>query len=198
MSIALKIYTRRGIVKENIFPDKKILHLGCGSSKLSGATGVDTLNFPEVDVKHNLDSTPWPFEDNSIDIFFAHSVLGHLTSIVSFFNEVQRIGKNGSRIIISTPYFRSVDAFSDPTLKHFFTSRSMDYFLDIDSHFSHYNYTPYKFKKIGFWYGWPQPSRNPLARLFKTFVHQFPRFYDQYLSLLMPVKVLTWELEIKK
>jgi len=197
-SVAQQIYTKKGVVKENTFPDKKVLHLGCGNSKLDGSIGVDILEFSAVDVIHNLDILPWPFDDNSIDVFFAHSVVGHLISVVDFMNEVQRVGKDGSRIIISTPYFRSVDSFSDPTLKHFFTSYSMDYFLDIDSHLSNYNYTPYKFKKIGFWYGWPQLSRNPLTRVFKAFIHRFPLLYDQYLSLLIPVKILVWELEVKK
>lgn len=197
-NIASKIYTKKGVVKDNIFGDKKVLHLGCGGSKLKGAIGIDLLDFPEVDIVHNLNSTPWPLEDESVDIFFAHSVIVCLGSIVDFMNEVQRIGKNGSRIVISVPYFRTIDAYSDPTVKHFFTSCSMDYFLDVDSHLSKYNYTSHKLKKIGFWYGWPQPSRNPLTRLFKMFISRFPKFYDQYLSLLIPVKILVWELEIKK
>ena len=196
-SIALQIYTRNGVTKENIFSGKKVLHLGCGNSKLKGAIGVVKLQFPAVDVLHDL-NTSWPFEDNSVDVFFAHSVLGHLSSVVDFFNEVHRVGKNGSRVVISTPYFRSVDAFSDPTMEHFFTSQSMDYFLDNNSHFSGYGYTQHKFKKIGFWYGWPQPSANLITRLFKAFIHRYPKFYDQYLSLIIPVKIVTWELEIIK
>ncbi|MBI2048130.1 MAG: methyltransferase domain-containing protein [Parcubacteria group bacterium] len=198
MLVTLQIYTKKGVTKENIFSGKKVLHLGCGNSKLSGAIGIDMIKFPSVDIVHNLDRTPWPLEENSIDIFFAHSVLGHLTSIVDFMNEVQRVGKNGSRIIISAPYFRSVDAFSDPTMKHFFTSYSMDYFLDADSHLSKYEYSAHKLKKIGFWYGWPHLSANLLTRAFKAFIQRFPHLYDQYLSLLVPVKILVWELEIRK
>ena len=197
-SIALQIYTKNGVTKENLFPDKKVLHLGCGGSKLKGAIGIDVLKFSEVDIMHDLDVLPWPIEDESIDIFFAHSLVVCLDSIVNFMDEAWRVGKDGSRIIISVPYFRSVDAFSDPTVKHFFTSVSMDYFLDIDSHRSKYEYSKHKFKKIGFWYGWPQPSRNPLARLFKMFIHRFPKFYDKHLSLLFPIKIVTWELEIRK
>jgi len=197
-SLALQIYTRTGVSKENLFPDKKILHIGCGNSKLKGAVGVDVLKFPAVDVVHDLDLLPWPFKDESIDIFFAHSVVICLKSEIDFFNEVWRIGKNGSRIIISVPYFRTVDAFSDPTAKHFYTSFSMDYFCDMDSHLSKYEYSEHKFKKVGFWYGWSQPSWNPLVRAFKSFIHAYSRLYDQYLSLLFPVKIVTWELEIRK
>lgn len=195
---ATQIYTKNGVTKKNIFGGKKVLHLGCGNSKLSGAIGVDVLSFPAVDVVHDLDVLPWPFENGSVDLFFAHSIAGHLRSLIDFMNEAHRTGKDGARLIISVPYFRSVDAFTDPTMRHFFSSRSMDYFVDADSHLSNYGYTPHKFKKIGFWHGWPQPSRNPLTRSLKGLIRAFPDFYDQYFSLLFPVKILVWELEVRK
>lgn len=195
---AQRIYTREGMTKENIWKGAKALHLGCGSRKIPGAIGIDRLSLPNVDIVHDLDTLPWAVSDDSIDVFVAHSVIGHVSSITDFLEEVWRVGKGGSRIIISTPYFRSVDAFSDPTMKHFFTSFSFDYFVESSGHLASYRYSKATFKKIGFWYGWPQPSRNPLVRIFKSFIHARPRLYDQYLSLLLPTKVLTWELEIVK
>jgi SAM-dependent methyltransferase len=197
-SIITKIYTKNGITKDNPFPNKKVLHVGCGGSKLTGAVGVDVLKLPAVDIVHDINKAPWPFPDNSFDILFAHSVVEHLGSIVTFLNEAYRVGKNGGRIIISVPYFRSIDSFSDPTHTHFFTSESLDYFLDDNNKLSRYDYTKIKFGKIGFWYGWPGESPNFIVRLFKKFIYSHKKFYDQYLSLLMPGKILTWELEIKK
>lgn len=195
---AEKIYTKNGITKENIFGNLKVLHLGCGHSKLNGVIGVDVLNFPEVDVVHNLDVSKWPFEDNSVDLFFMHSALEHLDDIVGFFDEVWRVGKNKSRIIITVPYFRNIDSFTDPTHKHFFTSSSLDYFLNTKGSLSGYNYSNVNFDKIGFWFGWPGDSKFVLVRIFKKFILKYKRFYDQYLSLFFPVKILVWELEIKK
>lgn len=195
---AEKIYTKKGVTKDNIFGDLKVLHLGCGHSKLNGATGIDVLNLPEVDITHNLDIYPWPFEDNSTDLFFMHSSLEHLENVVSFFDEVYRIGKNGSRIVITVPYFRNIDSFTDPTHKHFFTSFSLDYFLDTKGSLSGYDYNKSNFKKIGFWFGWPGDSNFLGVRIFKKFILKHKRFYDQYLSLLFPMKILVWELEIKK
>lgn len=192
------IYTKNGITKENPFPDKKVLHVGCGNSKLPGALGIDILQLPAVDVVHNIDKSPWPFEENSFDILYAHSVVEHLSSIPDFLIEAHRVSKNGARIIITVPYFRSTDSFNDPTHTHFFTSESLDYFLDDGNKLSRYDYTKIKFKKIGFWYGWPGESSNFIVRLFKNFIYLHKKFYDQYLSILMPVKILTWELEIKK
>jgi len=195
---ALKIYTKDGIAKNNIFGGLKVLHLGCGHSKLNGAIGVDILNLPEVDVACNLNILPWPFDNHSVDLFFAHNSLEHLDNIVDFFNEVWRIGKNGSRIIIAVPYFRHIDSFTDPTHKIFFTSHSLDYFLDKKTSLSNYNYSFAKFRKVDMWYGWPGDSKNFLVRMFKKFIKRNENFYDQYLSLFFPVKILVWELEIIK
>jgi len=197
-SLALKIYTDNGLTQDNLFLDKKAIHLGCGDSKLKGAVGVDMLDLKSVDIVHDPDNYPWPFEPNSIDVVVAHSVLEHVVNIVDFFNEVWRISKNGSRLVIEVPYFRSVDSFTDPTHKHFFTSESLNYFIEGGGSLSGYNYTNCKFKKIGFWYGWPQPSQRFFVRLFKSFIKKHPHFYDQYVSLFLPVKVLFWELEVIK
>lgn len=196
--LAKEIYTKAGLTKENPFAGKKVLHIGCGASKLEGSVGMDILSLSGVDIVHNLDTMPWPVETNSIDIVYAHSVVEHLTDIVAFLNEVWRVLKPGGRVIIAVPYFRCVDSFTDITHKHFFTSKSFDYFIFGSGSLSNYSYTDKKFKKIGFWYGWPQESSNPLVRMFKNFLMSNQGFYDQYLSMLFPVKILIWELEVDK
>lgn len=193
-----KIYTEKGIAKDNVFPGLRVLHLGCGNAKLQGAVGVDVLDLPSVDVVYDLDVAPWPFDDNSFDVVFVHSILEHADNVVSFLNEVWRVGAPGARVVIAVPYFRSVDSFTDPTHKHFFTSRSLDYFCDTHNALSGYGYTDKRFKKIGFWYGWPRVSANPFVRIFKHLITRRQGLYDQYLSLIFPVKIVIWELEVKK
>ncbi len=192
---AQKIYTVQGQTKENPFPDKRVLHVGSGNKRLPGSTTIDILKLPEVDVVHNLDESPWPFEAESFDLVFGHNVLEHITDIVAAMEEVHRVLKPGGRAVFTVPYFRSTDAFTDVTHKHYFTSQSLDYFIDSISTLSAYEYSKRRFRKIGFWYGWPQESQNPLVRMYKHFIHAHPKFYDQYLSLLTPVKILVWELE---
>lgn len=192
-----KIYTDRGFVKENIFAGQKVLHLGCGHSKLPGAIGVDILAHPEVDVVHNLDRFAWPFAAQSVDVVFAHSVIEHIENIVALFDELARILKPGGRVILTVPHFRSADSFTDPTHKHFFTSQSLDYFVAGTGQLAHYGYTKQSFIKLGFWYSWPHQSRVLATQWFKNFIGRYPKFYDQYLSLLIPVKTMTWELEVK-
>jgi len=196
--LAEKIYTKMGLVKDNIFLEKKVLHLGCGHNKIPGTIGVDAIAHPEVDVVHDLNRFAWPFSDNSIDVVVAHSVLEHLDDLVSFFKEINRICKNEARLIVAVPYFRCIDSFTDPTHQHFFTSRSLDFFIEEGRDLARYDYLKQKLSLVGFWYGWPSESSNWLVRQFKNFIKKHSKFYDQYLSLLFPVKTLTCELKIKK
>jgi SAM-dependent methyltransferase len=196
---APKIYGARGIVKENIFAEnERVLHLGSGSKRLPGATTVDVLSLPGVDIVHDLDVTPWPFADNEFSVVYAHNVLEHLNNQIAVMEEIHRVLKPGGHAVIAVPHFRCVDAWSDPTHRHFYTAASMDSFLDTETSAGGYGYTTKRFTRRGFWFGWPQPSRNPLVRLFKRFIRKHPYFYDQYLSFVFPVDILVWELEAKK
>ena len=57
--------------------NKKVLDLGCGPHKLPGAVGIDLQQLPGVDVVHNLDIFPYPFEANSFDEVHCYHVLEH-------------------------------------------------------------------------------------------------------------------------
>lgn len=195
---AQQIYTKRGIITEPIFEGKDVLHIGSGSRVLPGAKTIDILDLPGVDVVHDLDVTPWPFKANSFDLIFGHNVFEHLEDLVATMEEVHRLLKPGGRVVITVPYFRCTDAFTDSTHEHFFTSSTFDYFLDDKNQLASYRYTDKHFKRIGFWYGWPQPSSNPIVNAFKNYIQGHRRFYDSHLSLLFPAKIVVWELEVVK
>lgn len=194
---ALKIYTPSGFVRASVFGRAAILDVGCGQRKLPGAVGMDIVADSMADIVHDMDRTPWPFAGDTFDIILLNHVLEHAKDALAVLAEAHRVGKAGGRVVIQVPYFRSVDAFADPTHRRFFTSGSLDYVIRA-SRLAEYRYMPALFEKMGFWYGWPHPSANPLRQLLKKFMERYPRFYDQYLSLLFPVACLTWELKIVK
>ena len=195
-----RIYTPDGLVKHNILEGKKALDVGCGSRKLPGAVGIDILRMPEVDIVYDLSTFPWPLAANEFDVIFLSHCLEHMEDLLKTLAEIHRISRSGAHIIIQVPYFRSIDAYTDPTHRHFFTSHSLDYFCEGEkiSDNCGASYVPFRFRKLGFWYGSPLGSRNPVRRLLTPFMRRYPQFYEQYLSLLVPVANITWELEVIK
>lgn len=195
-----KIYTPDGLVKNNILQGKRALDVGCGSRKLPGAVGIDILRIPEVDIVYNLSLFPWPLRDNEFDVVFVSHCLEHMDDLLTALAEIHRISRSGAHLIIQVPYFRSTDAYTDPTHRHFFTSHSLDYFLEGEKITTDCgaSYVPFRFRKLGLWYAWPGVSHNPLRQFLKIFMRRYPQFYDQYLSLLVPVASVTWELEVIK
>jgi len=109
---------------------KKVLDLGCGNNKVNGSIGLNDIKLPGVDVVHNLNTFPYPFKDNEFDKIYANMVLEHLDDLMKTMNEIHRILKLGGYLHIKVPYYTSMDAFTDPTHKNFFSEKSFLYFTD--------------------------------------------------------------------
>jgi SAM-dependent methyltransferase len=106
----------------------KTLDVGCGDRKTEGAIGIDIVALPGVDVVHDLDVYPWPFEDGSFDKVFMLNIIEHLDDTIKAMREVHRILKPGGIVHIETCYWNYKHAFSDPTHKRFFTETTWDFF----------------------------------------------------------------------
>jgi ubiquinone/menaquinone biosynthesis C-methylase UbiE len=95
------------------------LNLGCGSKILENYTNLDKFDYYNPNVVHDLEVTPYPFEDNSVDEILMSHVLEHIGQDPDIFNniikELYRICKNKSIIEIIVPHPRHDDFLSDPT-----------------------------------------------------------------------------------
>ena len=93
------------------------LNLGCGEKRLPGYLNVDKFGTP--DLKHDLESFPWPWETNSVSEILLLHVLEHLgkeTEVYfGIFKEMYRVCKHGSKIRIIVPHFRHQLFYDDPT-----------------------------------------------------------------------------------
>ena len=93
------------------------LNLGCGEKRLSGYVNVDKFGNP--DIKHDLESFPWPWKTNSVSEIALIHVLEHLgkeTEIYfGIFKEIYRVCKQGAKIRIIVPHFRHEFFYDDPT-----------------------------------------------------------------------------------
>ena len=81
------------------------LILGAGKRcvKAAGQTNVDIINFSGVDIKHDLNFTPWPFANSSYVHISAIHVVEHLKSLVTFMNECWRVLIPGGSLYLETP-----------------------------------------------------------------------------------------------
>lgn len=82
----------------------KRLVVGAGIHKrYPGAIHLDMYPFPGIDVVHDLEKTPWPFEENQFDEVLAEHVVEHLRSLVSFMDAAWRVIAKGGILEIETP-----------------------------------------------------------------------------------------------
>lgn len=115
MPVALISPKEKGYITHIDLQPKRI-DLGCGPNKKAGFYGVDSIEFPNVDVVMDLREV-WPFEDNSIEEVHSSHFIEHLTAMerVHFFNELYRVLKVGAKATIITPHWASCRAYGDPT-----------------------------------------------------------------------------------
>lgn len=105
----------------------KRLNLGCGSRQMAGWVNVDCAEIPGVDVVHDLDVIPWPWGDASITEISGFDIFEHVNNPIGFMNQCGRILRPGGILNLHTNYWKSENAFTDPTHKRFCTEKSFDY-----------------------------------------------------------------------
>ena len=110
------------------------LNLGAGNDSRSGYVNHDIQQLEGIQIVHDLNSYPWPWEDNSIQYILAIDVIEHLVDVTKTMEEIYRILKPGDSVEIRVPYWNSWCAHADPTHKHTFHELTFRYF-DIESPF---------------------------------------------------------------
>lgn len=85
--------------------EKKKLNLGCGEHKKEGYVNVDWSPLNNPDVVQDLNSIPYSFEDNSVDLIEAFHVLEHLDKPFAVMTELHRILKPGGILHVKVPHF---------------------------------------------------------------------------------------------
>jgi hypothetical protein len=107
---------RKISVKIKIMPDIQ-LNLGCGAKHLQGYVNVDKYGNP--DLLLNLETFPYPWNDNTVIEIVMHHVLEHLgqqtTVYLNIIKELYRICKPNAKVHITVPHHRSDRFFHDPT-----------------------------------------------------------------------------------
>ena len=83
------------------------LILGSAGVQTPDAVTLDINPDNHPDVVHDLNHTPWPFEDNQFQEVVCHHVLEHLTQLNSVMDELHRICRTDGKIYIEVPHHSS-------------------------------------------------------------------------------------------
>lgn len=181
--------------------NKKILHAGCGRTKIPGSIGLDIIMIPGyVDIVHDFNMFPYPFENNFFDEIHLYHVLEHLDHPLKVIEEMHRILKIGGILYIRVPHFSSLGAFSDITHKRPFGYSSFDCFEETNTY--HF-YTKANFKivkkKIKYLAHYPNNGiydkyiykttcpfiLRPIVRLINFSIYLSPMFFERFWCYLV-------------
>jgi len=163
----------------------KILDLGCGPhGKKNGAIGLDKRPSPHVDVVHDLNNYPYPFEDNEFDEIEMSHIIEHIDRPLKLMNEIYRISKNGASIRIITPHYSSQLSYGDLEHYHHFGYIT---FLTLE------NTGLFKIKKYKIYF----------TDIYKVLgisliANWFPRKWEKYLAFIFPAMYVEVFFEVKK
>jgi len=145
------------------------LNLGCGNDIRKGWINLDIFDNEGVDVVHNLNELPLPFEDEMFDVILCKDILEHV-NYIPLMGELHRILKEGGLIKIKVPHFTSKSNHIDPTHINTFSYRTFHYFVDDDDIFT-YNKAVKKFSEI---------KKKIRFEQYKIFLLRFLNSYLEY------------------
>jgi ubiquinone/menaquinone biosynthesis C-methylase UbiE len=101
------------------------LNLGCGKDIKEGYLNLDIVDYGG-NMIHDINTFPYPFEDNTFDEIFASHVLEHLYNFNKSISELYRIAKPDATVIVYGPFFLNTKFFGEPDHRIPFSIRTFD------------------------------------------------------------------------
>ena len=105
------------------------LQIGAGGKAKEGWVNLDLAPLPGINVVHDLNVYPWPFEDNQFEYILAIDVLEHLDNLVKAMEEIHRILKKDGVLELRVPFWNSYSFNTDPTHKIRFSEDTLRFFV---------------------------------------------------------------------
>ena len=157
------------------------LNIGCGHKKYPKSDewiNTDIVLSVGPDIIFNLEDGI-PFANNSIELIYIDNVLEHINNIYIVFSEISRVLKDEGKCIIKVPHYRSYNAFTDPTHKRFFTTKTFRYLVDNHKYYKQFEQqNKLKIKRIKIKYA------GGFFSIIKFFVEPianlFPEIFERY------------------
>ena len=120
------------------------LNLGCGTAILEGFINIDKVNLEGVDIVHDLNGIPYPFEDESIDYIQMNDILEHLEKPIDVLMECWRILKVTGKVVLRLVHWSCHYSYGDPQHLWAFSEGYFDFFTGSRRAY----YMPHHFKSV--------------------------------------------------
>lgn len=169
----------------------KILDIGCNGKKYKSedprdqVIGLDIQKFPGVDVIHDLEKAPLPFEDETFDMVYSSHNLEHVDNRVQLMDEIWRILKMGGIFRVIVPHHTNPVG---KRLEHhgYFGMQSFESFVpDEKEKYIRGRFLVVERKiKLVKPFGFLEPIAN-----------RFPDFYEWRMSMLIPAVEISFKLK---
>jgi len=104
------------------------LNLGAGNLTMQGYINHDVAPLDNIDVVHDLNIYPWPWQTGSIHEIQAQRLLEHLDDFMRAMEEIYRILAPKGVCYASVPYWNSWCVSADPTHKRGFHEVTFQFF----------------------------------------------------------------------
>lgn len=88
-----------------INPTSRKLNIGSGQFPKAGFINIDNFPGAAVDIHHDLNQFPYPFEDDQFELVEADHVLEHLEQPFQVMGELRRICASRAVIHVRVPHF---------------------------------------------------------------------------------------------
>ncbi len=116
------------------------LNLGCGRNPLDGYINLDRAPLPGVDVVHDLEQVPLPFDDDTFTEIVGIDLIEHIAQPLPLMEELWRIAQPDATCTFALPYGSSDDAWEDPTHVRPYFLNSWMYFAQPTYYRADYGY----------------------------------------------------------
>ncbi len=98
--------------------EEVVLELGCGpNKKLTGAIGIDAINYKGVDIVGDVFEVLSHFPEKSVDSVHSFHFFEHISNFQELLDAIARILKPGGNLEVVVPHFSNPYFYSDPTHK---------------------------------------------------------------------------------
>jgi predicted SAM-dependent methyltransferase len=131
---------------------KLMLDIGAGGNCQQGFVGVDKRELPGIQVVHDVEEFPWPFDDESAAVIMLSHLIEHIKPWlqIDFVNECWRVLEPGGYLLISTPYGGSYRYNQDPTHCSPWNEATVSYFVKGTPLYEVYKPKPWKAQKVNY------------------------------------------------